>query len=259
MPHPYDTFVEVYDAWTASAPVCEANRRFYVDEYVATKGPVVDLGVGNGRIAIDAARQGKAMVGIDNSTGMLNVCRERARRAGVLGRLQLVEADMRTFELSEPAELITIPYRSIGHLLTLDDKRAALERVHASLVPGGRLIFDAFVFDPEIARQPVLRAEYTDDETGRDVLLWVLTRNDVERQHMRLITWTDELDGDDVVVRRRYRRLDFSWLDPEQARTLLADTGFEVEACYQDFERTPLRRAVASTSGLRAARSGTVR
>ena len=235
MSNPYDSFVEVYDAWTASAPVCGANRRFYVDEYVATKGPVIELGVGNGRIAIEAARRGKAMVGIDNSKGMLNVCRERARRAGVLGRLQLVEADMRTFEVSEPAELITIPFHSIGHLLTLDDKRAAVERIHASLMPGGRLIFDAFVFDPEISRQhmsPVLRAEYTDDETRRDVLLWVLTRNDIERQLMRVITWTDELNGDDVVVRRRYRRFDFSWLDPEQARTLLADTGFEVEACY---------------------------
>ena len=149
---------------------------------------------------------------------------------------------MRAFELPEAAQLVAILFHSILHLLTLDDKRTALEHIRGALVPGGRLIFDAFQFNPEIARRltsPTLRAEYTDETTGRDVLLSVLQRCNEARQHMRLIIWTDELERDGVVARRRYRRLDMSWLDYDQAQALLNDTDFEVEACYQDFDRTP--------------------
>jgi len=41
------------------------------------------------------------------------------------------------------------------------------------------------------------------------------------------------------LLRRRYQRLSFSWLDPEQARVLLEATGVEVEAVYGDFDRRP--------------------
>jgi|Deesub1362B_J571_1020462.scaffolds.fasta_scaffold42260_2 hypothetical protein len=42
-----------------------------------------------------------------------------------------------------------------------------------------------------------------------------------------------------VVLRRKYRRLSFSWLDPQQTRALLEETGFQVEALYGDFDRSP--------------------
>ena len=58
-------------------------------------------------------------------------------------------------------------------------------------------------------------------------------------QSIRVVTWEDEADADGLLVRRRYRRLSLSWLEPAQARSLLIDAGFEVEACYGDFERTP--------------------
>ena len=53
------------------------------------------------------------------------------------------------------------------------------------------------------------------------------------------VTWEDAVDGSGVLERRRYRRLSLSWLEPSQARELLEETGFTVEDCFGDFQRTP--------------------
>jgi SAM-dependent methyltransferase len=239
----YDAFAEIYDVWVSRAPICDRNRPFYVEEYLRTEGPVVELGIGNGRIAIEAARQGKPILGVDSSSVMLAQCRERAAAAGVTDRITLIEADFRHFTLPEPAALITIPFHTIGHLVTLDDKRAVLRRIHEQLRPGGRFVFDHFVFDPESARawqSPRLESEFVDSDAGRDVLLWAYVRYNHEAQTMRMLSWTDELDAEGVVVRRKYRRLWHSWLLPEQSRALLAEAGFAIEAAYGDFDRSPL-------------------
>jgi hypothetical protein len=124
----------------------------------------------------------------------------------------------------------------------MDDKRAGLRRIYSQLAPGGRLVFDHFVFNPEAAAHHggiTLRDEYADAETGHDILLWVTTRYAMAAQTMRIIAWTDELEADGVVVRRQYRRLSFSWLEPAQTRALLEEAGFEIEALYGDFDRSP--------------------
>src|SRR4051794_28240374 len=170
----YDRFADIYDVWVQTAPVAERNRPFYVEEYVRTQGVVVELGIGSGRIALEAAQRGKPITGVDSSSAMLVACRRRAEEAGVAHLLTLIEADWRDFTLPEPAELIAIPFHSIGHLVTQDDKRQGLRRIYQQLIPGGRLILDHFIFDPDAARRAAgtgVRAEYTDPETGRDVLL----------------------------------------------------------------------------------------
>lgn len=241
-PVEYDTFADIYDLWVEGAPVAKRNLLFYVEEYLRSPEPVVELGVGNGRIAIEAARHGKPIIGVDSSAEMLKRCRERAEAAGVAHLLTLIQADFRDFVLPEPAQLIAIPFHTFGHLVTLDDKRAALRHIYSQLAPGGRLIFDHFVFSPEAARRHQgvsLRGEYTDAATGHDLLLWTTTLYDFATQTMRIITWTDELDNDGVVLCRQYRRLSFSWLDPYQARDLLEEAGFQIETVYGDFDRHP--------------------
>jgi SAM-dependent methyltransferase len=239
----YDAFADIYGVWTATAPTAQRNLPFYVEACVETPGPVVELGVGDGRIAVEVARRGKAITGVDSSAEMLKRCRARAEAAGVAHLLTLIQADFRDFTLPEPAALITIPFHTIGHLLTLEDKRAGLSHIFEELAPGGQLMFDHFVFNAEVARHrngiATLRTEYVDEETSRDVLLWVTSKYDFDRQTMRIITWTDELDSEGVVVRRKYRRLDFSWLEPQQTRALLEEVGFEIEALYGDFDRRP--------------------
>jgi hypothetical protein len=159
----------------------------------------------------------------------------------------LLQADFRTFALEEPAALISLPYHSIGHLVELQDKRDAIRHIFSQLRPGGRFIFDDFFITPaRLAgmRQVQLRAAYQ-SVAGRDVLLWVTSLVNEESQSLSVVTWEDELDADGVLARRRYRRLSLSWLEPVQARHLLEDAGFSIEACFGDFDRTPFTAPVA--------------
>jgi hypothetical protein len=80
---------------------------------------------------------------------MLSQARRRASDAGV--HLDLRQGDMRSLELDEPAGLIYCPFRALLHVPTWADRRRVFERVAASLMPGGRFAWNAFVFDPRIA------------------------------------------------------------------------------------------------------------
>ena len=237
----YERFADIYSVWTATAPSARANHAFYVDTYRSATGPVAELGVGDGRIAVDAAVHGCDIVGVDNSPAMLALCRDRATAAGVQDRVRLIQADFRSFELPEPAGLISLPYHSIGHLQSLGEKREALRQVASQLRPGGTFVFDDFVMTParlERLQQVQLRTAYT-SPNGQDVLLWVTSLVNAPAQTMRVVTWEDVLDAQGVLQQRQYRTLSLSWLEPSEARDLLADAGLVVDTCYGDFNRTP--------------------
>jgi ubiquinone/menaquinone biosynthesis C-methylase UbiE len=243
----YDSFADIYEVWTDTAASTGANLAFYVDAYLNAAGPVVELGVGDGRIAVAAASRGRSVIGVDLSKAMLERCRVRAESAGVADRLTLLHADFRQFQLAEPSGLIALPYHSLGHLTSVDDKREALAHVFSQLRPGGHFIFDDFLMTPALMdhmRRVQLRAEYR-STTGVDTLLWVTSLVDPASQSIRVVTWEEQLDAGGTVSRRRYRRLSLSWLEPLQARTLLTDAGFVVEACFGDFAGTPFADATA--------------
>ena len=137
-----------YDAWAdryaESSAGDSADVQFYVGLARDADGPLVELAVGTGRVAIPVAQAtGRVVVGIDSSRGMLAQARLRAAEQGV--ELDLREGDIRELELEEPAALIYCPGRSLLHLPTWAD------RVAASLLPNGRFAWNAFAFDHHIA------------------------------------------------------------------------------------------------------------
>lgn len=244
----YDSFADIYGIWTETAPAAQSNRRFYVEAYLAAGGPVVELGVGDGRIAVEAAARGCRVIGVDVSPVMLRRCRKRAEEAGVGDRIELLQSDFRTFRIDDAAALVTLPYHSIGHLRSTRAKQEAVQRVFSQLRPGGRFIFDDFVMTPDAVarmRQVQLRAAYP-SAAGTDILLWVTSRVDEKARSMEVITWEDHFTADGRPEWRRYRRLYLSWLDPDQARTLLLETGFTIDACLGSFDGTPFSMDTAA-------------
>jgi ubiquinone/menaquinone biosynthesis C-methylase UbiE len=211
----YDPFAAIYDDWSAHMT---ADVPFYVELARETEGPLVELAVGNGRVAIPVAREtGRQVLGIDVSQAMLDQARTKADAAGV--DLELRQGDMRKLELDEPAGLIYVPARSLLHLPTWADRRQAFERIYTSLRPGGRFGWNAFVFDPHIAAR--IDGEWQEQNGIRH-------RID-QRKHDNRVDITLE-SGDAISL---------WWLNRSEWEGLIEVAGFEIEALYGGFERQP--------------------
>jgi SAM-dependent methyltransferase len=142
-----EAFAHRYEEWAAHMT---ADIPFYVRLAREAEGPLVELAVGNGRVAIPVAQAtGKTVIGIDLSPAMLAQARSRAAEAGVA--IDVREGDMRDLAIDQPAGLIYCPFRALLHLPTWADRRRTFERVAASLRPGGRFAWNAFAFDHRIA------------------------------------------------------------------------------------------------------------
>ena len=209
----YDAWAPVYDAWAADMTEDVAH---YVSLAREADGPIVELMVGSGRVAIEVVRQsGKPVLGIDSSPAMLEIARERS-----LGLpLELRLGDVRELELKEPAALIYVPYRSLLHLHGWQEKRQVFERIAASLRPSGRFAFNAFVFSHTIAAR--LDGTTQDNNGVVHTLRYAPADNRID------------ITRDDGATIRLW------WATKSEWEGLLDVAGLEVEALYGGFRREP--------------------
>src|SRR5437764_7684656 len=110
MPSWYDAWADRYEDGSPRA----ADVPFYVGLARDADGPLVELAVGTGRVAIPVAEAtGRRVIGIDSSPAMLAQARVRAMEARVGLDLDLREGDIRELQLGESAGLIYCPARSL--------------------------------------------------------------------------------------------------------------------------------------------------
>jgi ubiquinone/menaquinone biosynthesis C-methylase UbiE len=211
----WDAFAVDYEKWAAEMT---EDIPFYVELARAADGPVVELAVGNGRVAVPVAQAtGKPVLGIDISPAMLEQARANAEAAGV--ELELREGDMRELALDEPAALIYCPFRALMHLPTWADRRRTFERIAAALQPGGRFAWNAFVFNPHIAGQ--LDGQWQEDAPVRH-------RVDYVPADARIDLTLE--DGSTIPL---------YWSTRAEWEGLLDVAGLETEALYGWFDRRP--------------------
>lgn len=148
---------------------------YYVQKARLAHGPVLEYGVGNGRVALAMARAKVEVDGIDLSQPMLNDFerRLRAEPAQVRARVRLHHGDMREVRLNRTFALVIAPFNAVLHLYDRRDMEAFLTRVREHLAEDGRFLFDFSLPQPaDLARDPdheFPAPDLRDAETGEVV------------------------------------------------------------------------------------------
>jgi len=209
-----EAFARRYDEWSAQMT---EDIPFYVELAREADGPLVELAIGNGRVAIPVAQAtGRSVIGIDSSPAMLEQARVRSAEAGV--DLDLRQGDIRDLALDEEAVLIYCPFRALLHLPTWADRRRTFERVAASLRPGGRFAWNAFAFNHQIAAR--LDGKHQDEPVPHTI---------------RYAVGDNRIDImlDDGATSSLW------WASKNEWLGLLDVSGLELEALFGSFDRKP--------------------
>jgi SAM-dependent methyltransferase len=198
---------------------------------------VLEYGIGNGRVALPLARAGAEVVGVDLNLEMLKNLAARLQRepAAVRERLLWQRGDMRSKRLNRRFDLIIAPFNTVLHLYSLRDFERFFARVLEHLAPGGELVFDFSVPNPEnLCRDPTRRyraASHWRPKNGCRVLY--SERFDYDPVRQILLVWMEfEPEGS---LRPWRVPMTQRQLFPREAERMLREAGFHGLRFVADF------------------------
>lgn len=142
-----DAFADVYDDWYAALGDAQAWRDLVLatipDALAAL--PLLELGIGTGRLAIPLAEAGRTVVGVDTSAAMLERIPERTGSGHIDARL----GDMVDDLPPGPFSVAFCGFNTLFNLLSAERQAACVRAVASRLAPGG-----AWVLETAVAEAP---------------------------------------------------------------------------------------------------------
>ena len=223
---------------------------------------ILELGAGTGRVTIPLARDGRAVLALDQSPAMLARLEARVRRLppAAAARITPVTGDLRSFAVGARFPLAIAAFNVLEHLYTRGEVTACLQRIAAHLAPGGAFAFDVQL--PDLgwllrdSSKRWARTRFTDPTTGR--AMFYSTNHDYDPiSQIALIRLyydpADEPAGAPAPPGGRRRRappthsvgarvvkLSQRKFFPAELEALVAHAGFRVVERYGDFSFRPL-------------------
>jgi SAM-dependent methyltransferase len=238
-----DALARLYDLDLSEDP---GDLDLYLALADRADGPIVELAVGTGRIAVPLAAAGHRVVGVDLDPAMLARAAARARESGPAAaeRLALVQGDL--VDVDVPGEgdfgLVILGLNSILLLAERGRQRRAIRRMFEHLRPGGLAVIDTWLpgaedlvrFDGRVS----LEWLRTDPQTGREVIKQAAAWYDAGSRLVTLTTIFDEAEPGSPPV--RWTRSDaLRLVSPDELEDHATDAGLEVESVAGDYDLSP--------------------
>jgi SAM-dependent methyltransferase len=245
---PFAAYYDFYDGIKGR----EDQLRLYRDPLSAAGNRVLELACGTGIVALELARAGLHVVGLDVEPDALAVAREKSEQETpkVRSRLEWVEEDMAQFSLGRKFDAVLLGNNAFGYLRTLEAQRSSLRAVRRHLREGGTFVLEERFLSPErLVNMDRQLAAVTVWARGINPATGLYTTFNCVRAHLdsanQLELWRRYIEelGPDGQVRRILPKEEIvkqRYFTPQEMRLLLEEAGFAIENLYGDYRRQPL-------------------
>ncbi len=229
----YDPFAAFYDLEYGGR---KDDLVFYRRLAKTFGGPILEVGVGTGRVALDLARRGFHVCGIDNSLPMLNYAKNKLQQQPktLQKKVELVHADMRKFNLARQFRLCIVPFRTFLHNLTQKQQLSCLRSIHTHLQNNGILAMDLFVPLYQMLQHSQWRVHIPSEQLQtKDSSLSITSeiRHNPSKQMLNIKNIYQQENHEPLVARMSYR-----YVFRYEMELLLQMAGYRVLSCAGGFE-----------------------
>ncbi|MET7467772.1 class I SAM-dependent methyltransferase [Micromonospora sp. NPDC005686] len=193
---------------------------------LAEGGPVLELAIGTGRVALPLAERGLAVEGVEASPEM--VAHLRAKPGGA--DMPVTIGDMADVPVPGPYRLVFLVFNTLFNLVSEERQAACFRNVARVLAPGGAFVIEAFVPDPaDFDRDEQVQVrEVTEDSA-------TVRMHRYDRAAQTFVRQTVTFDAAGVHLKPFAMR--YAW--PEQIDELAERAGLRLTERYADWDRSP--------------------
>jgi len=208
------------------------------------KGEILELGCGTGRVALALAKEGFRVTGLDLSSQMLDIFREKlAKQPELSARVEIIHGDMTDFSIGRKFALITAPFRVFQLLVTEHGAKNALACIKEHLADDGIFILNVFnpfkdSLDETWCNEEVHVGDITHEETGTHIARYecrerIDTANQIIYPYLAYnVTYPDG------TTQRLVEPLQMKYYYSPQLRTLVEGAGFEILEEFTWYDKT---------------------
>lgn len=215
-----DGFADVYNDWYGTITDADATAAFVAS--CRAEGPVLELGVGSGRLVPALQAAGCTVIGLDASRSMLTQCPVE---------LATIQADLAALPLRQTpfAGAAVCAFNTLFNLPTAEAQLSLLRQVASTLITGGALVIEA-----------ITGAALTDGPP-QSVGVSRMTASDLVLSATLLDTEAQTIQGQHVEITGagvKMRPWLLRWTTPEQLDQLAALAGLTLAERFADWDRS---------------------
>lgn len=217
----YDDFIQISLQQTQAAIETLAA--------LANAGPVLELGIGTGRVALPLSEKGIVVHGVDASTQMIDELRKKPGGNAI----PVTIGDFAEVAVEGKFSLIYVVFNTFFSLLTQEDQVRCFANVAKHLLPEGLFVIEAFVPDPArfVRGQNVVASKVELDEVRLDVMLHDPLHQLLKAQHL-LIT--------NGAIQTYPIQLRYAW--PSELDLMAQLAGLKLKERWRNWQRSPFYR-----------------
>jgi hypothetical protein len=219
-----DAFADVYDRWYANITDGTATASFMASRALPEL-PVLELGVGTGRLVGPMVKAGLKVVGVDASAAMLDVCRR------AYPNTQLIQADLASFVPAQPVGGALCAFNTLFNLTDHSEQQQLFSAVGNALGDGAPLVIEA-ITGFGLDQAPAQSAGFSEVDPERTVISATVVDSAaqiISGQHLEFLP-------DNSVKKRSWL---LRWSTTEQMDQMAEKAGLKLTERYADWDQTP--------------------